>query len=116
MNTEKIKDLNFTQDTNVLVVMHEDHQPALLRRLNSLPPPPAVPGWNANTNSPALASGVGTQGDAYRVTTAGNTVLDGLSNWLVDEWAWFNFGAWRKLQPLPPNEPWELVNATFKFL
>ena len=110
----QIKDLNFTQDTNVLVIMHEDHRPALLRRLTSLPLLTET-GWNANTNDPVLASGVGEQGNAYRVNTAGNTVLDGATNWLVDEWAWFNFGAWRKLQPLPPNEPWELVNATFKF-
>ena len=39
--------------------------------------------WNANTNSPALASGAGTKGDYYVVSVAGPTSLDGISNWGV---------------------------------
>ena len=31
--------------------------------------------WNANTNSPSLASGVGTQGDYYKVSVAGTTTI-----------------------------------------
>jgi hypothetical protein len=32
--------------------------------------------WNASTNSPALASGVGTKGDYYVVSVAGATTLN----------------------------------------
>ena len=37
--------------------------------------------WNANTNTPALASGAGTKGDYYVVSVAGTTTLDGISAW-----------------------------------
>lgn len=46
--------------------------------------------WNASTNSPALASGVGTKGDYYVVSVAGSTTLDGESLWGVGDWAVFN--------------------------
>lgn len=54
--------------------------------------------WNAAANSPALASGVGTEGYVYRVATAGNTTLDGVTAWSVDDLAVFLFGAWRKVR------------------
>lgn len=116
-NKSEIKDLNFTQDTNVLVIMHENHQPALLRRIKSTLVNGVDIGWNADTNTPPLASGVGTADEAYFVNTAGATVLDGHTDWLVDEWAFFriSLNMWEKLQPLPPNAPWELVNANFKY-
>lgn len=41
--------------------------------------------WNATTNSPSLASGTGTQGQFYRVDTAGTTDLDDLDSWVVDD-------------------------------
>ena len=113
----EIKDLKFTQDASVLVVMHENHQTALLRRIELTPPAvPNPPGWNADTNTPTLVSSVGTPEEAYFVNTAGATALNGNTDWLVGEWAFFTFGAWRKLQPLPPNQPWELVDATYKYL
>lgn len=34
--------------------------------------------WNAASNQPTLASGVGTNGDTYEVSTAGSTSLDGV--------------------------------------
>src|ERR1019366_1579550 len=37
--------------------------------------------WNATTNNPALASGTGTKGFFYVVTTGGTTALDGISVW-----------------------------------
>ena len=46
--------------------------------------------WNASTNTPTLASGVGTQGDYYVVSVAGSTNLDGITNWGVGDWAAFN--------------------------
>lgn len=54
--------------------------------------------WNANTNTPALASGVGTKGDYYVVSTAGTTTLDGISNWGVGDWATFNGSVWQRVE------------------
>jgi hypothetical protein len=53
--------------------------------------------WNANTNTPALASGVGTVGDYYIVSVAGTTNLDGIAVWNVSDWAVFNGSTWQKL-------------------
>ena len=36
--------------------------------------------WDALNNVPALASGVGTKGDYYVVSTAGSTHLDGITD------------------------------------
>lgn len=54
--------------------------------------------WNASVNSPALASGVGTKGDYYVVSTAGSTNLDGLTTWYVGDWAVFNGSVWQRLE------------------
>lgn len=54
--------------------------------------------WNANTNSPALASGVGTKGDYYVVGTAGSTTLDGISNWGIGDWTVFNGSVWQRVE------------------
>lgn len=54
--------------------------------------------WNANTNVPALASGVGTKGDYYVVSTAGTTNLDGITSWNVGDWAVFNGSVWQRLE------------------
>jgi hypothetical protein len=53
--------------------------------------------WNATTNSPALASGVGTTGGYYVVATAGTTTIDGKSVWGVGDWIVFDGTAWDKL-------------------
>ena len=52
--------------------------------------------WNANTNSPTIVSGDGREGDYYIVSVAGNTVIDGSSNWQKDDLIIFVTGAWRK--------------------
>ena len=54
--------------------------------------------WNASTNSPALASGVGTKGDYYVVSVAGSTNLDGETLWGVGDWAVFNGAVWQRLE------------------
>ena len=54
--------------------------------------------WNASANSPALASGVGTKGDYYVVSTAGSTSLDGISNWGIGDWAAFNGSVWQRVE------------------
>lgn len=53
--------------------------------------------WNANSNVPPLASGVGTKGDYYVVSTAGSTNLDGTTLWGVGDWAVFNGTIWQKV-------------------
>jgi len=53
--------------------------------------------WNANTNSPSLSSGVGTNGDYYVVNVAGSTNLDGITDWQIGDWAIFNGAAWQKI-------------------
>lgn len=54
--------------------------------------------WNASTNSPTLASGVGTKGDYYVVSVAGATALDGISNWGVGDWAAYNGSTWQRVE------------------
>jgi len=59
--------------------------------------------WNANTNTPTLASGVGTKGYVYVVSVAGNTNLDGITDWEVSDWAVFNGTAWQKVDNSEKN-------------
>jgi hypothetical protein len=54
--------------------------------------------WNASTNTPTLASGVGTKGDYYVVSVAGSTALDGISNWGVGDLATYNGAAWQRVE------------------
>ena len=53
--------------------------------------------WNASTNTPTLASGVGTQGYYYVVDVAGSTNLDGITDWKVGDWAIYSGTAWQKI-------------------
>lgn len=54
--------------------------------------------WDANANSPALTSSVGTKGDYYVVGTAGATNLNDISNWGVGDWAAFNGSVWQRVE------------------
>jgi len=53
--------------------------------------------WDANTNTPALASGIGTTGDVYCVSVGGTTNLDGISSWIAGDFAIFNGTTWEKI-------------------
>jgi hypothetical protein len=53
--------------------------------------------WNAATNTPALASGVGVRGYYYIVNVAGTTNLDGITDWFVGDWAIFDGTAWQQV-------------------
>jgi hypothetical protein len=53
--------------------------------------------WNATTNTPSLASGVGTKGYYYVVSVAGATNLDGITDWKIGDWAIFNGTTWDKV-------------------
>jgi hypothetical protein len=53
--------------------------------------------WNASTNTPTLTSSVGTKGYYYVVNVAGSTNLNGITDWLVGDWAVYNGTAWQKV-------------------
>jgi hypothetical protein len=53
--------------------------------------------WNASTNTPTLASGVGVNGYYYIVATAGSTNLDGITDWQIGDWLMFNGTVWQKI-------------------
>jgi len=55
--------------------------------------------WDANSNTPTLTSGVGTGGDYYIVSIAGNTNLNGIIDWQVGDWAIFESATnmWQKI-------------------
>ena len=53
--------------------------------------------WNASTNTPTLTSSVGTKGYYYVVSVAGSTNLNGITDWVVGDWAVYNGSAWQKV-------------------
>jgi hypothetical protein len=56
--------------------------------------------WNASTNTPTLTSGTGTKGQYYKVSVAGSTSVDGLSQWNIGDTIIFNGTTWDKLDGL----------------
>lgn len=66
--------------------------------------------WNASTNSPALVSSTGTDGDLYIITTAGTTTLDGISEWFNRDQVFFSDGAWHRSPAIA--DPLTLPEAT----
>jgi hypothetical protein len=70
--------------------------------------------WDALTNNPILASGVGTTGDYYIVSVAGTTNLDGITDWQIGDWAIFSGANWQKIDNSESKSllyTIELVNA-----
>lgn len=53
--------------------------------------------WDANTNSPSLTTGIGTKGHYYKVSVAGNSIVDGNSQWVVGDMIVFNGTTWDKI-------------------
>ena len=53
--------------------------------------------WDAQNNTPTLTSSVGTKGDYYVVSVAGNTNLNGITDWQISDWAIFNGSVWQKV-------------------
>ena len=53
--------------------------------------------WNASTNTPTLTSSVGTKGYYYVVNVAGSTNLNGITDWVIGDWAVYNGSAWQKI-------------------
>jgi hypothetical protein len=62
--------------------------------------------WNAATNTPTLASGTGTSGYYYIVSTPGSTNLDGITDWKAGDWLLFNGTAWQKI-----DQSWATAGA-----
>ncbi len=52
--------------------------------------------WDANANNPVLTSGIGDQYAYYVVSVAGNTNLDGITDWQIGDVAWFDGTVWKK--------------------
>lgn len=53
--------------------------------------------WNANTNSPTLADGVGNTGDVYRVSVAGSQDLgSGSVSYAIGDYVIYNGSTWEK--------------------
>lgn len=59
--------------------------------------PTYVKTWNANTNTPTLASGAATAGTSYLVNIAGTTTLDGISTWDIGDIAYNDGVTWTKV-------------------
>jgi|GEM_PF-2025862 len=58
--------------------------------------------WDAVSNTPALSSAAGTKGFYYVVSNAassssGNTMLSGIDDWNVGDWAIYNGNVWQKV-------------------
>ena len=53
--------------------------------------------WNASTNTPTLASGVGVKGYYYIVAVAGSTNLDGITDWNIGDMAVYSGTAWQQI-------------------
>ena len=53
--------------------------------------------WNASTNTPTLTSSAGTAGTYYVVSVSGSTNLNGITDWVVGDWAIFNGATWQKI-------------------
>ena len=53
--------------------------------------------WNASTNTPTLASSVGTKGHYYAVSVAGSTNLNGITDWNIGDLAVYNGTAWEQI-------------------
>lgn len=53
--------------------------------------------WNASTNSPNLSSNSGNRGDYYIVSVAGNTNIQGITDWQPGDWLLFNGSVWQKI-------------------
>lgn len=53
--------------------------------------------WNATTNTPTITSGVGVNGQFYRVAVAGATNIDGITSWSIGDELRFNGTVWERI-------------------
>jgi hypothetical protein len=53
--------------------------------------------WNAATNTPTIPSAVGATGWYYLVAVAGSTLINGISDWAINDWIISNGVTWDKV-------------------
>ena len=53
--------------------------------------------WDAENNEPPISSGIGNQGDFYKVKTAGTTTVDGEALWTVGDIVIFDGTHWQRV-------------------
>ena len=53
--------------------------------------------WNAESNAPDLIETTHSNGDYYVVSVAGNTDLDGITDWNIGDWVIYNGDFWQKI-------------------
>ena len=56
--------------------------------------------WNASTNTPTLTSGTGIKGQYYKVSVAGTTTIDTISQWNVGDMIVYDGTTWDKIDGL----------------
>jgi hypothetical protein len=56
--------------------------------------------WDASTNTPRLSSGTGTKGWLYKVSVAGSSSIDGISQWNLGDHIVFDGTTWDKIDGL----------------
>lgn len=71
--------------------------------------------WNASTNTPALVSGVGNNGDIYTINVAGTTTLDGVSNFAIGDEIFFDGTLWQHIDNTIYVTSTQLATKTGKF-
>ncbi len=60
--------------------------------------------WDAATNTPSLSWSNGTDGHVYKVSVAGNTDLNGITDWQVGQFLTFDGYVWRRSPDWRPHE------------
>jgi len=85
-------------DSSVIGATVKDALNTLLTDIGNIPAGLTWKGtWDASLNLPVISSGVGTNGWYYQVTVAGNTNIDGITDWAVNDWIIFNGSVWQKI-------------------
>lgn len=53
--------------------------------------------WDATTNTPTIVSGVGSNGEFYKVSQGGSVTIDGISSWSAGDEIRFNGTVWQRV-------------------
>jgi len=53
--------------------------------------------WDADTNTPAIVSSIGSPGEYYIVNVNGSTSIDGTAVWNVGDWVVFGTTTWQRV-------------------
>ena len=91
-STNKLWKLNYTATGNMTLATAN-----VTELTNSVEGTGFLGTWNAYTNIPALASGVGDYNTFYIVDSAGSTALDTVTTWAYGDYVYFNGTAWVKI-------------------